>query len=124
MKKILLSLMTLTILIFLTGCSFLSPHEKIKIIVPTERIFVKIKVEKFEPLEKIEPIDLTGKLSFTDDTNSSVKMPVDIWVRIRKNNNKKDTQLKKRELREYIYKKSYEAYDRQIAKHMKWERQK
>ena len=103
------------------GCSSLSPKEKIKIVVPEKREFVKIEVEPFEPLEKIEPIDLRGKLSFVDDTNSSVSIPVDIWVKIRENNNKKDTQLKKIELRKYIYKKSYESYGKQIARHMGWE---
>ena len=121
MKNVLLRLMTLTILTFLTGCSFLSPKEKIKIIVPVKREFVKIEVKPFAPLEKIEPIELTGKLSFTDDTNSSVSIPVDIWMKIRENNSKKDTQLKKREIREYVYKKSYESYGEQIARHMGWE---
>jgi len=103
------------------GCSSLSPKEKIKIVVPEKREFVKIEVEKFKELEEIKPINLKGKLSFLDETNSSVVMSVNTWIAIRENNNQKDTKLKKLELRKYIYKKSYESYGKQIARHMGWE---
>jgi len=104
--------------IFLMGCSLCTPKIKTEYVEPKVFKFVPIDVNVTE-VKEIEPFDLNGKIKFTDNSNSSVKMTVESWIAIRDINKQRTNALRRLRLHEKMYRKALDAVNGQIKAYLK-----
>lgn len=99
--------------VFLTGCTLFPQKNKTVFVEPKAFEFVKIDVNLSE-VKRVEPFPLEGKISFVDDTNSSIKMKVNTWLKIRSLNAEKDAESKRLRLHKIMLRKALDEVNRQI----------
>ena len=104
--------------IFLMGCSLCPTQIKTEYIEPKAFKFVPIDVNVTE-IKEIKPFNLNGKIKFTDDTNSSVKMSVKSWIAIREVNRQRTKAVLRLRLHEKMYRKALDAVNEQIRLYLK-----
>ena len=107
-----------TIAIFLVGCSLCTPQIKTVYVETNPFRFTPIDVNLSE-VKEVEKINLDGKLWFENDSNSSVCMVVDTWLKVRESKNSKDVECKRLRLHNVILKKANDGNLKQIKSYIK-----
>jgi len=104
--------------IFLMGCSLCTPQIRTEYVETKAFKFVPIEVNVTE-IKEIKPFNLNGKIKFTDDSNSSVKMSVKSWIAIRDVNRQRTKAVRRLRLHEKMYRKALDAVNGQIRAYLK-----
>jgi len=99
--------------IFLMGCSLCQPKIKTEYVETKKFKFIPIEVNVTD-VKKIKPFDLTGKIKFTDDSNSSVRMSVNSWIAIRNVNKQRTKAIRRLRRHKMMYRKALESVNGQI----------
>ena len=100
------------------GCSLCTPQIRTEYVETKAFKFVPIEVNVTE-IKEIKPFNLNGKIKFTDDTNSSVKMSVKSWIAIRDVNRERTNAVRRLQLHEKMYRKALDSVNEQIRAYLK-----
>jgi hypothetical protein len=105
--------------IFLTGCSFLTPKEKIKYVYPETFAFRLQNIAIDGNITPIKPYNLNGKINLSKD-NKSVVMSVKTWIELREDSKRRRELnfLLRKNLNMFIL--GYKQYENDIKKYIEW----